>query len=173
MSSAFRPFHYLGDNALLKAARTALTVDTSLFAATSASGHGHSPTVNITKLTSGDNCHSVPDRTVLGMDIRSTTEWPHVHILEQVQTAMEEFRAHKGGMLARMPPLWNEPHTPWLNRVFNLKHSYTGVRPTEMCRLWWPVSTSTTEKPAWGQVDRIYVLCYQFFILFNHTLLYL
>lgn len=149
--AAHAAYPHLGDNALLKAARAALAVNASLFAARPHPVMG-SPTVNIAKLTSGNNYNSVPDRAVLGMDIRSTTEWPHVRIHEQVETAMKAF-GPQFRILADMPPLWSEPHTPWLNRVFNLMHSHTGIRPEPKIT---PLYTDGgVLSPAYGNVPTI------------------
>lgn len=125
--TAHAAYPHLGDNALLKAARAALAVDASLFAADPHAVMG-SPTVNIARLTSGDNYNSVPDKAVLGMDIRSTALWPHARIREQVETATREFEP-KFRILADMPPLWSEPDTPWITRVFDQIEARNTIRP--------------------------------------------
>lgn len=125
--AAHAAFPHLGDNALIKAARAALAVDGSLFSSRPHPIMG-SPTVNMGRLTAGDNYNSVPDRAVLGMDIRSTSEWPHAAIREQVQETLARF-APQIRTLADLPPLWSEPDTPWLTRVFDLIQTRTGTRP--------------------------------------------
>jgi len=125
--TAHAAYPHLGDNALLKAARAALAVDASLFAASPHPVMG-SPTVNIATMNAGDNYNSVPDKAVLGMDIRSTALWHHARIREQVETAIREYEP-TFRTLADMPPLWTDPDNPWITRVFDLMTAHTGVSP--------------------------------------------
>lgn len=149
--TAHAAYPHLGDNALLKAARAALAVDASLFTADPHPVMG-SPTVNIARLNAGDNYNSVPDRAVLGMDIRSTTNWPHDRIKKQVETAMEAWKP-QFRILADMPPLWSEPDNPWITRVFDLLGTHTGTRPEpEITPLY---TDGGVLSPAYGNVPTI------------------
>ena len=106
-TTAHAAFPQLGDNALLKAAQAVVALNHVTM-----SGYSHSvmgePTLVTSKLVSGDNFNSVPDRAELGIDSRSTVNLTNEAILTKMKTLLAPFDA-EFETIFDLPPLWTSP----------------------------------------------------------------
>ena len=116
----------LGDNAILKAARLIERLERLDFGVAPHSVLG-SPTLNVGTIEGGININSVPDRAVIGLDIRTVPGMRHAAVMEMVAQCAE------GPVdmtpLADMPSVATDPSDPWMRTVFDTVASRTGQRP--------------------------------------------
>jgi succinyl-diaminopimelate desuccinylase len=113
-----------GDNAVLKAAGAALALS-----ARDWSGIAHpvlgSPSLNVGRLEGGLNLNSVPDRAVLGIDVRTVPGQSSEGLLAELARLYPEAEAE---LLADCPPLWSDPGAAWLEQVAERAAALTGGR---------------------------------------------
>lgn len=77
----------LGDNAIYKAARAITRVETFQFNVARDSLHGL-PTINVGRMSGGENFNSVPDHAEFTIDIRTTAQTDHRELLEQIRSEL-------------------------------------------------------------------------------------
>jgi succinyl-diaminopimelate desuccinylase len=133
-----------GDNAILKAADAALALS-----ARDWGGIAHpvlgSPSLNVGRLEGGLNLNSVPDRAVLGIDVRTVPGQSSDGLLAELARLYPEAEAE---LLADCPPLWSDPGVAWLEQVAERAAAMTGGR-TELAPV--PVATDAGYlTPAYG-----------------------
>jgi succinyl-diaminopimelate desuccinylase len=113
-----------GDNAILKAADAALALS-----ARDWGGIAHpvlgSPSLNVGRLEGGLNLNSVPDRAVLGIDVRTVPGQSSDGLLAELARLYPEAEAE---LLADCPPLWSDPGAAWLEQVAERAAALTGGR---------------------------------------------
>lgn len=102
-----------GDNALLKAARAALLLAEHDFQGKAHPALGR-PTLNPGRLESGQNLNSVPDRAVLGIDIRPIPGQGTAEIIRELAALLPEAAIEP---LADCPPLWTDAGSDWIAQV--------------------------------------------------------
>jgi len=113
-----------GVNALLLAAQAAERI-----AAYDYGGATHPvlgrPTVNVAVMQAGSNYNSVPDRAVLGLDLRTLPDAD----IDAVIADIERLAGPAGQVreILRCPGLWTEPDDPWLARAIATAASVTGA----------------------------------------------
>jgi len=106
----------VGDNALLKACRAAVALSSWDF-----DGARHPllepPSLNCARLHSGLNYNSVPDRAVLGVDLRLLPDQAFAEVearVAELTGAHEVIRRHE------VRAVWTDPDHPWLKEVARL-----------------------------------------------------
>ena len=104
-----------GDNAIYKAARAVSKLEQFRF-----QGEEHpvigKATLNVGTISGGLNLNSVPDKTRLEIDIRTTPEQDNDTILKDVtQLLGEEVSLSE---IMNLPPVWTDPEDPWVQEVF-------------------------------------------------------
>lgn len=114
---------HLGVNAAYKAARALLVLEKFQF---NVAPHPYlgAPTLNVGTVHGGLNVNSVPDRTEIGIDIRSIPELDHARI-------QEHLRAELGEDITLEPTVdvgavWTEPSSPWIKDVYAVVREATG-----------------------------------------------
>lgn len=114
---------HLGVNAAYKAARALLVLEKFQF---NIAPHPYlgAPTLNVGTVHGGLNVNSVPDRTEIGIDIRSIPELDHSRI-------QEHLRAELGEDITLEPTVdvgavWTDPSAPWFKDVYDIVREVTG-----------------------------------------------
>ena len=116
----------LGDNAVYKAARLVQKLEAFPFDVTSHPVLG-APTLNVGTIRGGVNINSVPDRAVIGVDIRTVPGISHAAIIEAVARCSEE--EMRITPLADMASVATDPSHGWMQTVFDVVATHTGQRP--------------------------------------------
>ena len=114
-----------GDNAVLKAARAAIALSERDWGGIAHPVLG-TPTLNVGRLEGGLNLNSVPDRAVLGIDIRTVPGQSSAGLLAELARLYPEAEAE---LLVDCPPLWSHPGGDWLAQVAERTNALTGESP--------------------------------------------
>jgi succinyl-diaminopimelate desuccinylase len=134
---------HLGDSALYKAACAACRLQTFRFTRddsctdasttnTVSSGEPDhpimgKPTLNVGTLHSGDTINSVPDRAVLGVDIRTVAGMDHAALLARVR---EQLGCDvELDLFQDTAAVWSEPENAWVQTVFGICAQVLGEQP--------------------------------------------
>ncbi len=135
-----------GDNALLKAARAAVTLAGWNFDGAEHPALGR-PGLNVARIEGGQNYNSVPDRAKLGIDMRLLPDQD----LEEVERRLIELTGcARLERLMATPPVWTDPSDPWLRSVGELLEGLVG-EPVELGTV--PYSTDASYlAPGYGGV---------------------
>jgi len=114
--TAHAAFPELGINALLKAAKAVVAMNSGIL-----SGKAHpimgEATLVTSRFLSGNNYNSVPDLAEVGIDIRSTVNWTHADILQKITTLLVPLEPEIE-VLFDLPSLWTPPETPIIREIF-------------------------------------------------------
>jgi succinyl-diaminopimelate desuccinylase len=116
-----------GVNAVYKAARAVSALEQFDFNEARHDVLG-APTLNVGTIQGGLNINSVPDRAVIGIDIRSIPAQRHDHIRRQLSSYLGSEVAID--TLIDVAGVWTEPDDPWMQDVFEIVHSMTGEKAT-------------------------------------------
>ena len=115
-----------GDNAIYKAVR----------AVTGLQGYGFnipphpllgSPTLNVGTIAGGVNINSVPDRAVIGVDIRTIPGLPHNELIKDLQSHLGEEVDISPVM--DVESVATDPENEWVREVFELVEPFIKERP--------------------------------------------
>jgi succinyl-diaminopimelate desuccinylase len=115
----------LGDNAVLKAARSVLRLADHHFD-TTAHHHLGRPSLNVGSLHGGLNVNSVPDQAEVQIDIRTVPGQSNERIRADIASLLEE-----GATLAHMVDVGavaSNPQNEWISSVFDLHERVHGGR---------------------------------------------
>ncbi|HXX07792.1 MAG TPA: M20 family metallopeptidase [Pseudolabrys sp.] len=117
-----------GINAVYKAARavTALQDFDFNFARHDVLG---SPTLNVGTISGGLNINSVPDRSVIGIDIRTVPGQSHAKIREQLKSYLGDDVALS--TLLDAQSVWTRPDDTWIDQISRIVHDVAGF-PNEI-----------------------------------------
>ncbi|HZQ62881.1 MAG TPA: M20 family metallopeptidase, partial [Casimicrobiaceae bacterium] len=113
-----------GDNAIYKAARA---IDTLRAFAFDAPGHPMlgGPTLSVNTVHGGMNINSVPDRTEIGIDIRTVPSVDHAKLRETLQRRLgEDVRIEP---MVDVPGVWTSPELDWVKRAARIVGDVTGA----------------------------------------------
>jgi len=113
-----------GINAVYKAARTVIALQGFDFNVARHDVLG-APTLNVGTIQGGININSVPDRALIGIDIRTIPAQSHAQIREQLSSYLGPDVALKTLLDARS--VWTNPHDPWIAEVFRIAREVEGV----------------------------------------------
>jgi succinyl-diaminopimelate desuccinylase len=116
----------LGDNAVNKAAHLVQALADFQFEVAAHPVLG-APTLNVGTIQGGVNINSVPDRAVIGVDIRSIPGMRHAAIIEAVARCSKE--AFEITALADMASVATDPTHAWIQTVYGVVAAHTGQRP--------------------------------------------
>jgi len=115
----------LGDNAVYKAARAVGKLENFDFGATHpAMG---APSLNVGTLHGGMNCNSVPDKAVIGIDIRTIPNQPNADALARVKEVLGPEVEIK--VKDDKTSVYTSPEVPWVQQVFDVVEETLGERP--------------------------------------------
>jgi succinyl-diaminopimelate desuccinylase len=113
-----------GVNAIYKAARAATALQDFDFNFARHDVLG-SPTLNVGTITGGLNINSVPDRAVIGIDIRTVPGQDHTKILHQLTSYLGDEVVLSTLLDARS--VWTNPNDRWIADVSRIAHEITGL----------------------------------------------
>ena len=113
-----------GRNALLLAAEAALRLAAHDFGGVRHPVLGR-PTLTVSRLQAGSNFNSVPDRAVLGLDLRPLPDAD----LDAVIADLSARAGPEAGLreVVRCPGLWTDPAEPWLATALEVAAGITGT----------------------------------------------
>ena len=113
-----------GDNAIYKAARAVTALQGFDFNVARHDVLG-GPTLNVGTIQGGLNINSVPDRTLIGIDIRTIPAHAHAQIRAQLASYLGPEVTLK--TLLDAQSVWTDPRDPWLREVFEVAGAVAGV----------------------------------------------
>ncbi|MFW5636091.1 MAG: M20 family metallopeptidase [Thermodesulfobacteriota bacterium] len=115
-----------GDNAIYKAARAVRALESFRFGIDPHPILG-GPTLNVGTITGGTNINSVPDRAVIGIDMRTIPDQDHGDLFRQFQTLL----APDADLSKRISVdgIWTDPNHPWIREVYDLAAPILGETP--------------------------------------------
>jgi succinyl-diaminopimelate desuccinylase len=113
-----------GINAIYKAVRAVAALQEFDF---NVARHGvlGAPTLNVGTIQGGLNINSVPDRALIGIDIRTIPAQDHGQIREQLSSYLGPDVALKTLLDAKS--VWTDPNDPWIGEVFRIAQSIEGA----------------------------------------------
>ena len=82
------------------------------------------PTLNVGTIHGGLNINSVPDRSVIGIDIRTIPGQDHAKIRDQLATYLGKDVTLS--TLLDAQSVWTNPHDAWIKDVFRVAHEIAG-----------------------------------------------
>jgi len=82
------------------------------------------PTLNVGTIQGGLNINSVPDRTVIGIDIRTIPAQSHARVREELASYLGTDVALDA--LIDVEGVWTEPDHPWMREVFGIVQTISG-----------------------------------------------
>ncbi len=119
-----------GDNAIYKAAAAIGKLREFDFEAPPHALMG-APTLNVGTVHGGLNINSVPDETVIGVDIRTLPGQDHALIRSRLQRLLGE--TIEVTPTIDVAAIYSDPAQPWIQRVFDVTEPRLGVRPQARC----------------------------------------
>ena len=85
------------------------------------------PTINVGTIAGGLNINSVPDRAVVGVDIRTVPSLPNAAVYEKVKSYLgEEVKIKR---IVDVSSVTTDPENEWIQAVFDIMESFLGKRP--------------------------------------------
>ena len=115
-----------GDNAIYKAADAIKKLRGFEFGGAPHPLMGRA-TLNVGTVHGGLNINSVPDETVIGVDIRTIPGQDHALIRSQLQRLLGE--TVEVTPTIDVGAIYSDPAQPWLKRVFDVSETHLGARP--------------------------------------------
>lgn len=85
------------------------------------------PTLNVGTIAGGLNINSVPDRAVVGVDIRTLPDLPNEAVFEKIRSYLAEDVKIKP--IVDMASVTTDPENEWVQAVFDIMESFLGKRP--------------------------------------------
>ena len=86
-----------------------------------------SPTLNVGTIRGGMNANSVPDRAVIGVDIRTVPGQSHARIRSDLAELLgEDVEIEE---VVGVEGFWSDPEGEWVQRVFDVTEKVQGERP--------------------------------------------
>ena len=113
-----------GINAIYKAARAVAALQEFDFNVARHDVLG-AATLNVGTIQGGLNINSVPDRAVIGIDIRTIPAQSHAQIREQLTNYLG--REVTLRTLLNAKSVWTDPHHPWISEVFQVARNVEGI----------------------------------------------
>jgi succinyl-diaminopimelate desuccinylase len=104
------------------------------------------PTLNVGTISGGTGINSVPDRAVVGVDVRTIPGQDHRAAFEQMQCLLgEEVRLD---CLVDVEGVWTDPEHPWVRQVFDVMEPHLSERPVARGATY--LTDASVLKPACG-----------------------
>lgn len=115
-----------GDNAIYKIGRAITRLETYRFNVEAHPVLG-SPTLNVGTVSGGTNFNIVPDRAVIGIDIRTVPGQKIEKIRDDLAAYLGDEVRLSSGMGA--DSVWTDPDDPWVGEVFEIMEPLIGESP--------------------------------------------
>jgi succinyl-diaminopimelate desuccinylase len=119
-----------GDNAIYKAAAAIQKLREFEFDAPPHALMG-APTLNVGTVHGGLNINSVPDATVIGVDIRTIPGQDHTKIRARLERLLGE--TVEVAPTIDVGAIYSDPAQPWIQRVFDVTQPRLNARPQAKC----------------------------------------
>ncbi len=116
----------LGENAIYKASKAALKLESFDFAVSPHPVMGK-PTVNVGTFEGGQGVNMVPDVASIGVDIRTVAGMDHGLLLNNIKKLLGSDA--ELDVFSDMNAVWTEPQHEWVQRVFEISGKHLGARP--------------------------------------------
>lgn len=116
-----------GVNAVYKAAQAILKLQDFDFQVDSHSILGK-PTLNVGTISGGININSVPDRCVIGIDIRTIPGQNHTEICQQLRNFLDDEVEIE--LLNEAQSIATDENNEWVQSVFEIAEPYLKTHPT-------------------------------------------
>jgi succinyl-diaminopimelate desuccinylase len=124
--SAHGSMPQLGVNAIYKAARVVSKLEAFDFHASRHPIMGE-PTMNVGTMAGGSGVNMVPDTATIGVDIRTVPGMDHAELVQRLRATLGE--EAEMNVFSNLPPVWTPPQNEWIERVFAISKSHTGLPP--------------------------------------------
>ena len=115
----------LGVNAVYKAANAVSRLEFFDFQAAEHPIMG-APTLNVGTFEGGSGVNLVPDFAKIGVDIRTVPGVDHAKLLSRIRNLLSDAELE---INSDLPPVWTEPETEWVQRVYEISKPYLGEAP--------------------------------------------
>ena len=115
-----------GENAIYKALEAVNKLQEFDFKVTPHPFLGN-PTLNVGTIAGGLNINSVPDRAVIGVDMRTVPGLPNDALYQKMKSYLGEDVKIKS--VVDMGSVTTDPENEWIQVVFDILESFLGVRP--------------------------------------------
>lgn len=119
-----------GENAIYKVARAVTTLESLVFDEAPHAMLGV-PTVNVGTIQGGLNVNSVPDRAVVGIDIRTIPGQDRAALQAKLRQVLGE--DVELSPVVDVDSLWTDPQAPWVREVFEIMEPLLGESPQPRC----------------------------------------
>jgi succinyl-diaminopimelate desuccinylase len=116
----------LGENAIYKASKAALKLESFDFAVSPHPVMGK-PTVNVGTFEGGQGVNMVPDVASIGVDIRTVAGMDHAALLSRLKNLLG--KETEVDVFSDMNAVWTEPQHEWVQRVFEISGKHLGAKP--------------------------------------------
>ena len=110
-----------------------------------------SPSLNVGTISGGTNINSVPDKTTIGIDIRTVPGQSHQTIIEELQSRLEEEVGWRS--LVDVDGISTDPQHDWVCQVFDIMEKYGDERPVPCGATYFTDASVLT--PAYGNPPTI------------------
>jgi succinyl-diaminopimelate desuccinylase len=124
--SAHGSMPHLGENAIYKAARAVAKLEKYSFSSIHHPVMGK-PTLNVGTIHGGDGINMVPDWAGFGVDIRTVPGQNHKVLISKLKKVLGQGATMD--MVSDLAPVWTEPDTEWVQRVFEICKPILGKAP--------------------------------------------
>ncbi|MFC1680516.1 M20 family metallopeptidase [Pseudomonadota bacterium] len=115
-----------GENAIYKAAHAVCQLEEFSWKGCSHSMLGE-PSLNVGTIQGGMNLNSVPDKAIIGVDIRTVPGQSHQQIHQQLSELLgDEIELQE---VVGVEGIWSDPEDEWIQRVYGMVEEITGVKP--------------------------------------------
>ncbi|MFV0294888.1 MAG: M20 family metallopeptidase [Hyphomicrobiaceae bacterium] len=139
-----------GVNAVMKAARAVSRLDDFDFNVARHPVMGP-PTLNVGWMHGGININSVPDLAEVGLDIRTIPAQSHGDVTAHMQAFVGD--DVEVSLLDEAVPVWTEPETQWVQRVFSATGDVTGTPAQVATAPYFTDASALT--PAYGGIPTV------------------
>jgi succinyl-diaminopimelate desuccinylase len=85
------------------------------------------PTLNGGTIEGGSGVNLVPDRARIGIDIRTVPGVDHAKLIQRLKALLGADT--ELDVFSDLPPVWTEPDTEWVQRVYEIAKPYVGEAP--------------------------------------------
>ncbi len=89
-----------------------------------------SPTIAITTISGGQNLNSIPDETVIGIDIRTIPGIDYKEVIKRISTLLE--KDMEVILVDHAESIFTSEDNPWVEEVFRVLEPYVGRYPTPL-----------------------------------------
>lgn len=136
----------LGENAIYKAARAILALESFDFAEPNHPVMGR-PTLVVSQVSGGMNINSVPDRTSFGVDVRTVPDQDLARLRTRLRNALGNDVAIEP--IVEVPSMFTDADNDWIQSVFAVAQDIAGAAPATRTAPYF--TDGAVLRPAYGE----------------------